>query len=175
LCAEEERSVAEAGEYLPGFCRADTVVMGCGNRLLGDDGFGPEVISYLGDLDGIPGHVTLLDAGTGISRLLFDIVLAPSRPKRLIVVDAMRLGLPAGTVSSVSLDSFDSDRVKVFAEHQEPTGCLLKELRDMRGIEVVLLVAEPAFMPEEVSPGLSAVMGQAVVEAGELLRSILAG
>ena len=36
----------EAGDSLPGFCQADTVVMGCGNRLLGDDGFGPAVISY---------------------------------------------------------------------------------------------------------------------------------
>ena len=59
-------------------------------------------------------------------------------------------------MSALPLDSMKPDQVRSFAEHQEPTSCLLKELRDMGGIEVMLLVAEPEFMPEEVSPGLSA-------------------
>ena len=174
MCAESGREIQEVGEYLPDFCRADTVVMGCGNRLLGDDGFGPALVSSLRDLGGIPERVVLLDAGTGITRLLFDIALAPSKPRRLIVVDAMKLGLPAGTLSFVPLDSFTPERLRVFSEHQEPTSCLLRELRDLSGIEVLLLVAEPEFMPDEVSPGLSSAMQHAVVQAGKLIRSDLA-
>jgi coenzyme F420 hydrogenase subunit delta len=171
LFVRSDRKVAEVGDDLPDFCRADVVVMGCGNRLLGDDGFGPAVISYLRHFDGVPNGVALLDAGTGISRILFDIALAPSRPSSLIVVDAMKLGLPAGTVSCAALESFPSKQAKVFSEHQEPTSCLLRELRDMRGIHVTLLVAEPGFTPEEVSPGLSPVMSDAVKQAGKLIRS----
>lgn len=175
MFVENGRKVIEVGECLPDFCRADTVVMGCGNRLLGDDGFGPAVVSYLKQCDEVPKGVALLDAGTGISRILFDIALTPSKPSRLIVVDAMKLGLPAGTVSCVALESFQSEQEKVFSEHQEPTSCLLRELRDMMGIQVTLLVAEPGFTPEEVSPGLSPAMLRAVGEAGELIRSGLPG
>ena len=174
MFVENDRKGVEVGECLPDFCRADAVVMGCGNRLLGDDGFGPAVISYLKQCDGVPKGMALLDAGTGISRILFDIALTPSKPGRLIVVDAMKLGLPAGSVSCVGLDSFRSEQAKVFSEHQEPTSCLLRELRDMRGIQVTLLVAEPGFTPDEVSPGLSPAMLDAVREAGELIRSGLA-
>ncbi len=173
MCAEDRENMVEAGDSLPGFCRAGTLVMGCGNRLLGDDGFGPEVIRYLRDRCCIPDGVQLLDAGTGISRLLFDIVLAPSRPRRLIVVDAMRRGLPAGTVSALPLDAIRPDEVRAFAAHQEPTSCLLKELRDMGGIEVTLLVAEPDFMPPEVCPGLSPVMKEAVLKAGDIVTRLL--
>ena len=173
MSANSTRSV-EAGEELPDFCRAETVVMGCGNVLLGDDGFGPAVVSYLRQAGGVRDSVALLDAGTGISRLLFDIALAPSRPRKLVVVDAMKLGLPAGTVSCVPLDSFETRSTRVFAEHQEPTSCLLKELRDMAGIEVVLVAGEPELMPEEVCPGLSHVMKQAVIEAARQIASELA-
>jgi coenzyme F420 hydrogenase subunit delta len=170
LFVENDRKPTEVGDYLPDFCRADIVVMGCGNRLLGDDGFGPALIACLKEGGGVSENVALLDAGTGISRILFDMALAPSKPHKLIVVDAMKLGLPAGTVSCVSLDSFQSEQSKVFSEHQEPTSCLLRELRDMSGIEVVLLVAEPGFTPEEVAPGLSPAMSDAVREAAAFVR-----
>ena len=171
--ADSQRDFTEPGEDLPGFCQADTVVMGCGNRLLGDDGFGPALISYLRDYAPVPKRTVLLDAGTGISRLLFDMALSPSRPRRLIVVDAMRLGLPPGTVSVLPLDSFTTEHTRTFAEHQEPTSCLLKELRDLSGIEVTLLVAEPEFMPGEVSPGLSPAIQRAVLKAGRLIEPSL--
>ncbi len=167
-CAKDRVDSVEAGDCLPGFCRAETVVMGCGNRLLGDDGFGPEVIACLRDHCRIPDGVVLLDAGTGISRLLFDIALAPRKPRRLIVVDAMRLGLAPGTVSVVSLDKLEN-QVRSFSAHQEPTSQLLKELRELVGIEVVMLVAEPEFMPEEVSPGLSPALREAVPKACEII------
>jgi coenzyme F420 hydrogenase subunit delta len=102
LCAKDREDIVEAGDSLPGFCHADTVVMGCGNVLLGDDGFGPEVIRYLRDR-GLPDNVVLLDAGTGISRILFDIALAPTKPGRLVVVDAMKLDLPAGVDVEIKL------------------------------------------------------------------------
>lgn len=174
MYAKDRGDIPEAGDCLPGFCRADTVVMGCGNILLGDDGFGPEVIRYLLDGGRIPDNVMLLDAGTGISRLLFDIALSPCKPRRLIVVDAMRLGLPPGTVSALPLDSVRPEQVRTFADHQEPTSVLLKELRDMGGIEVTLLVAEPEFMPAEVCPGLSPAMREAVLKAGEFIVPSLA-
>ncbi len=172
MFVDKVRSVKVA-EELPDFCRAETVVMGCGNVLLGDDGFGPAVVSYLREGSGLQNNFALIDAGTGISRLLFDIALASSRPRKLVVVDAMRLGLPGGTVSCVSLDSFQARSTRIFAEHQEPTSCLLKELRDMAGIDFVLVAAEPKFMPEEVSPGLSDVMTHAVVEASAIISSLL--
>ena len=174
MCAEVFEDIVEAGDSLPGFCRADTVVMGCGNRLLGDDGFGPAVISHLREHCQVPHNAVLLDAGTGISRILFDIALAPLKPRRLIVVDAMKHGLQPGTVSTLPLH-FAGNHTHVISAHQEPTSQLLKELRELGGMEVVMLVAEPEFMPEEVSPGLSPAMRCAVLKAGELIVQSLHG
>ena len=165
---KDRMNCVEAGDIIPDLYRADTLVMGCGNRLLGDDGFGLEVISYLRDQCRIPEDVMLLDAGMGISRLLFDIALSPRKPRQLIVVDTMRRGLPPGTISALSLDSIENGTHAASA-HSEPTSQLLKELRELGEMEVVMLVAEPEFMPKEVSPGLSPIMQKAVLKSSELI------
>ncbi len=84
----------------------------------------------------------------------------------------MRLGLPAGTVSVLPLESIEN-QVRSFSAHQEPTSQLLKDLRELGGIEVIMLVAEPDFMPPEVSPGLSPAMREAVLKAGDYIDTRL--
>lgn len=47
---------------------AEIIVVGCGNILFADDGFGPEVIKALGEYskeNPLPDNVMLIDAGTG--------------------------------------------------------------------------------------------------------------
>lgn len=123
----------------------------------------------------MPDGVLALDTGMGVTRILFDLALAPRKPQRLIVADAMRLGEPPGTVSLVPLDSLEIKRVRAFSVHQEPTSCLLKELSELSGIEVFLLAAEPERMPQEVSPGLSAAVRDAISAACDLLQDLIGG
>ncbi|NCC77733.1 MAG: hydrogenase maturation protease, partial [Clostridia bacterium] len=64
------------------------VFLGCGNILLGDDGFGPAVIERL-QRAALPETVEAIDVGTSIREHLLDYLLDPRlRPRRLVVVDA---------------------------------------------------------------------------------------
>ncbi len=69
----------------------DCLVLGCGNPLFGDDGFGPAVVDHLHACCEIPVHVGCLDVGTAISGLLFDLLLSDRKPRRLVLVDAIDL------------------------------------------------------------------------------------
>ncbi|MBN8509446.1 MAG: hydrogenase maturation protease [Burkholderiales bacterium] len=75
-----------------GAAAAGTVVLGLGNRLLGDDAAGPLVIDRLARAPAT--SATLLDGGTVGLALLPAIEDA----KALVAVDAARFGAPTGTV-----------------------------------------------------------------------------
>jgi hydrogenase maturation protease len=70
-----------------------TLILGLGNLLLGDEGVGVHAARALAD-GGLPAGVAALDAGTALLEALPDLETADL----LIVVDAMRGGGPPGTV-----------------------------------------------------------------------------
>ena len=67
----------------------DVLVLGCGNILFGDDGFGPCVVEYLKRCVELPENVSVINAGTSVRGILFDLILSPQRPKKIIVIDAV--------------------------------------------------------------------------------------
>ena len=152
---------------VPEYCRKPVLVLGCGNTLFGDDGFGPSVIGYMFDTVNPPRNVCLLDVGTGAREVLFDIALGDRRPRRIIVVDAMDCGKEPGTVLALDLDAIPENKRDDFSIHQVPTSNLLKELRDFCKVEVVLIVCQPADIPQEVRPGLSGPAQRARKQAAE--------
>lgn len=150
------------------------VIFGCGNVLLGDDGFGPAVIAALQG-SGLPEIVRTIDAGTGIREYLLDYLLLPAlRPALLIVVDAgYEEGAPAGQMRECHPAAIPAQKIHDFSLHQFPTINLLKELQDETGIEVVLLIAQTAAVPDHIAPGLSATMNAAVPEACRRIHRIV--
>jgi len=157
--------------WLPEYCRKPVLVLGCGNILLGDDGFGPAVIGHISRRNNLPNHVCLLDVGTSARKILFDIILSSRKPARIIVVDAMDFGGTPGTLSRLDIDSIPENKTDDFSLHQVPTSNLLRELRDLCGVEVIVTVCQPADIPEEVKPGLSMPARSAVARAGEAVLS----
>jgi coenzyme F420 hydrogenase subunit delta len=63
------------------FSNVEKIVIGVGNILFGDDGFGPKVIEYLKSNYDIKENVLLIDAGTAVREILFDILLSDIRLK----------------------------------------------------------------------------------------------
>ncbi|HSO08623.1 MAG TPA: hydrogenase maturation protease, partial [Desulfoprunum sp.] len=62
-----------------------TVIFGCGNVVMGDDGYGPAVVDALNSRYQLPPGVEAIDAGTCIREYLFDYILtADGRPDRII-------------------------------------------------------------------------------------------
>ncbi len=154
---------------LPDFCRKPTLVLGCGNMLFGDDGFGCAVVDYVEAHYQVPETVCLLDVGTGVRKLLFTLCLSPARPQRLIILDAIDAGSAPGEVFEIDPSAIPVVKLDDFSLHQLPTSNLLRELQEICGVEVRVLACQTGPLPEEVSEGLSDAVSRAVPEAAEWL------
>ena len=150
----------------------DILVLGCGNILFGDDGFGPSVAEYLKNCVELPKNVSVINAGTSVRGILFDLILSPQRPKKIIVIDAVDTKRKPGEVFNLNVDEFPLNKIDDFTLHEMPTSNLLKELKEFCNVDVIVIAAQIEQMPEAVSPGLSdALMESVAVAAEEVLRS----
>ncbi len=150
------------------------IVLGCGNVLFGDDGFGPEVVKFLNENFKIPDDVEAIDAGTSVRNILFDLVLNPSRPEKVIIVDAVDIGRTPGEVFEIDISSIPPIKIDDFSMHQLPTSSLLRELKDICGVDVRIICVQVQHIPEEVKPGLSDVVKKAIPVACErILKEII--
>ncbi len=155
------------------YCKARIVVLGCGNILFGDDGFGPEAVEYLQANYELPDDVYALNCGLSVRELLFTITLSDIRPERIIIVDAMDVGKTPGEVFEVDVTEIPEKKIDDFSMHQLPTSNLLKELKNICGVDVKIISAQVQHIPEEVSPGLSEVVRDSIPAVCEKILSAL--
>jgi hydrogenase maturation protease len=80
-----------------------TLILGIGNNLLTDEGVGVHVVQYLEKHHPDTPDVTFLDGGT----LSFTLAEPMAEHDNLIVVDAARLGEPAGTIKCFEGEDMD--------------------------------------------------------------------
>jgi coenzyme F420 hydrogenase subunit delta len=147
---------AESNKMTHDLFQKECLVLGCGNPLLGDDGFGPAVIDHLHAHCQIPDHTACIDVGTAISGLLFDILLSDRKPRRMILVDAIDMqGKQPGEILEIDIDAFPQAKITDFTPHQFPTVNMLKEIRDFTAIDLHVLAVQIEHIPDEVQPGLS--------------------
>lgn len=156
-------------DYAPDYYQKATLILGVGNILFGDDGFGPAVAEYLQEHGRASADVAILDIGTGVREILFNIILSEKRPDRIVIVDALECGREPGEVFLVSVEEIPEKKSHDFSVHMMPTLNMLKELRDLCHVEVVILAAQPEGIPEMVHSGLSAKMEKAVPEAARYI------
>ena len=149
-------------QVIADYCKARVVILGCGNILFGDDGLGPEAVEYLKENYQLPPDVFALNCGLSVRELLFTITLSEIRPERIIIVDAMDVGKTAGEVFEVDITEIPAIKIDDFSMHQLPTSNLLKELKNICGVDVKIISAQVQHIPEEVSPGLSEVIRDSI-------------
>jgi coenzyme F420 hydrogenase subunit delta len=142
-------------DYLPAYCLKPVLILGVGNILFGDDGFGPAVIGELEGRGLMPENVCLVDAGTGARKYLFTLALSERRPSEIIIVDAVDKGRGPGEVFEIELDEIPFEKTDDFSMHQVPSSNLLKEIKETGGIKVRIIVCQVSGIPEEIQPGLS--------------------
>jgi len=153
---------------LPDFCRKPTLILGCGNILFGDDGFGCAVVECLEACFELPeDDVCLLDVGTGVRKVLFTLCLSPVRPRRVLILDALDVGREPGELFEISPRDIPANKCDDFSVHQLPTSNLLRELEEQCGVEVRVLGCQTATLPAEICPGLSGPVLRAVPEVAE--------
>jgi len=134
----------------------EIIVFGCGNVLFGDDGFGPELIRYLRENFDVKENTALIDAGTSIRDILFNIALNELKNlKKIIIIDIADLGKKPGDFIMVGADELPGKDIRSFSMHQVPTSKLIRDLVELKNLDVKLFLVQPGRIPESVSPGLS--------------------
>ena len=147
---------------IPGIPDKDVLVFGCGNILLSDDGFGPRVAEELLKNYHFPGNVGVINAGTGIRNILFDIVLSEKKPVKIIIIDAIDAGKTPGEIFELPIDEIPEVKIDNFSMHQLPTSNLLKELKDLCKVDVIIIACQVENIPTEVTTDISAKLMDAI-------------
>ncbi len=146
------------------------LILGCGNILFGDDGFGPEVIGYLEAHYRLPETVLAQDMGTSLQEFLFDLLIAPVKPKRVFIIDAIsRVGQKSGELFEIDLAQFSEREKSGRPFHQFPSLAQLQELQGLTGVDIRILVVQTRELPETVRPGLSPEIKEAIPRACDWL------
>lgn len=154
---------------IPDYCVKPVLILGCGNILFGDDGFGPGVVEYLKQNYSIPENAEVINAGCSVRNILFDIILAEEKPKKLIIVDAFDTGRMPGEFFEIPIEDIPGIKIDDFSMHQLPTSNLLKELKFLCNVYVKVYACQPENIPESVSVGLSKKLNDIIPEICKLL------
>ena len=154
---------------------SSTVIFGCGNTLMGDDGFGPAVVEKLNSDAVLPASAEAIDAMTGVREYLFDYLLSEEgRPDHIIILDAVDFeGKAPGEIFCIESSSIPAKKIHDFSLHQFPTVNLLQELETHTSIRVTILAAQAEYIPAEIEPGLTESMKSAVTKACEQILRIV--
>jgi coenzyme F420 hydrogenase subunit delta len=146
------------------------LIFGCGNPLLGDDGFGPEVIDHLNRMGRLPRSAAAIDVGTSIGDILFDFLLSPRKPQNLFIIDAVcQPGRRPGDLFEVAIEDVPSNKSGDFSLHQFPSVNLLRELLESGSMRIHILVVQVSAIPQVLQPGLSQEVREAIPRACEWL------
>ena len=151
----------------------EILVLGCGNVLFGDDGFGPEVVEYLQKNYEISPEVYVINAGLSVREILFTITLSDNRPKRIIIVDAVDISRQPGEIFELDISEMPDIKIDDFSMHQIPTSNLLRELKNMCGVDIRIISAQVQNIPDEVSPGLSQAIRDSIPTACDMILHAL--
>jgi len=153
---------------VPEYVKKRVLILGVGNVLFGDDGFGPAAAGYLLKNFRIPDDVYVMDAGISAGDILFNIALSQVKPKKIIILDAVDVKRKPGEVFELPIDDLPASKMSDFSMHFFPSPNILKELRESMGIDIVILACQAKRMPDSVSPGLSDVIAQALPRVSKM-------
>ncbi|MGA1848688.1 MAG: hydrogenase maturation protease [Thermoplasmatota archaeon] len=117
-------------------------VIGVGNEFMGDDGIGPLIISRLGEIDGFPTDVDLIDEGSGGMRIIHDM----EGYDKVLIIDAADFGGAPGEFRIFNPE--DIDTVKKISGRSLHEMDLIKtiELARMMGrapSEIMIMAIQP--------------------------------
>ncbi|MFC1524917.1 hydrogenase maturation protease [Planctomycetota bacterium] len=160
-------------DWNPEYYTKRIMVFGCGNVLLGDDGLGPAVTEHLAQKYTIPPDVCVVNIGTSIREILFDLILMEKRPERIVIIDAVDhsdQGRKPGEIFEIVLEEVPEKKMSDFSLHLSPTTNLLKELRDLGHIDVRIIACQVESIPQEITGGLSRPVQAAVPQVSKLIQ-----
>jgi len=147
------------------------LVLGIGNALMNDDGFGVRVIERLQENYRFPAEVTVLDGGT----LGLDLLPRLEAADKLLIIDALEMGADTGSVFRLEGEAVPRAFANKLSVHQMGVQDLLAvaELQGYCPSELVIWGVQPGSieMALTLSEPVAAAIDEVVSGVIEELRS----
>jgi len=122
-----------------------TIIVGVGNRLLGDEGVGLHVIDNLSQIP-MPSNVDVVDCGCDLLSLIPHL----NKPQKIIVIDAIRAGGKPGEIYRLDYNELKTRGVEMQSSHQvratDALGLLKQIYPVLAGCEIIIIGIEPEAM-----------------------------
>lgn len=139
----------------------ENLIVGCGNILFGDDGFGPKVIEYMKENNiKLSGDTCLIDGGTSAPHYIFT--LPQDKWKNIIIIDIASMNEKSGTIKILTLDEVKEED-RYMDVHGMSVTYPLHDLKDKINIKIV--ACQPENVPQEVDLNLTKTIEKSIPEA----------
>ena len=143
-----------------------TIVLGIGNPLGGDDAAGTCAVDILNQMchrakNPLPTEIIAIDAGTAPES--YTSVIRRQRPDLLILIDAADMGLPPGTLRTITPDKIN---ILSFSTHHIPIPMFISYVEEFCGKVLVIGV-----QPEQTETGKS--ISKAVQKSVKKLAEVI--
>ncbi|ABR53988.1 coenzyme F420-reducing hydrogenase delta subunit [Methanococcus vannielii SB] len=157
---------------MPGYLNKEVLVLGCGNVLFGDDGFGYAIVNKLNELkEEYPilksDKIQIIDAGTGASHFILSLIDDQTPLKKIIIADIIDYGLIPGELKK--LYAFDLPNIAKYHidAHDMPLAGMLKDIHENYGVKIVVVGCQQKNVPApdillELSPEVNSAIDDAV-------------
>lgn len=164
---EEVGATLRGGPGRPaGLPLQQTLIVGVGNPLLGDEGIGLHAVRNLSQLP-MPPDVDILDCGCDLLNLVSYI----DKPKKIIILDAIRAGRKPGQIYRFDFDELETIQTETCSAHQLQTVDALRLLRKvcpcLSCCEITVIGIEPKVM--ELSGDLSEEVRESIADLTRLV------
>ena len=158
---------------VPSYYNCEVLILGCGNILFGDDGFGPLVADELLKNYNLPENVNVINAGSSVRNILFDIALSEKKPGKIIIIDAIDAAKTPGEIFELPIDEIPENKIDDFSMHQIPTSNLLKELKELCKVDIIIIACQVERILEEVTDSISKKITDAIPEVCKRIKEII--
>ena len=144
----------------------DIMVVGVGNRLLGDEGIGLYIIDNLSQIP-MPTNVNIIDCGCDLLSLMSYL----NKPQKIIIIDAVRGGGKPGDIYRFDYNKLPTTKDRTQSGHQMKTIFILGLLKSVYPVladsEITLIGVEPKTL--ELSDNLSQDVKERIADVTKLV------
>ncbi|MCL2142275.1 MAG: coenzyme F420-reducing hydrogenase, FrhD protein [Methanimicrococcus sp.] len=160
---------------MPEYLEKEVLILGCGNILFGDDGFGAAVVQKLNAVKESHPQLNsqktgIIDAGTGASHFILSLIDEKTPIKKIIIVDIVDYGLAPGEMILLSPKDLPNIPKYHIDAHDMPLAGMLTDLNADFGIEIVVIGCQYKNMPApDICLELSDEVAAAIDKAAEMV------
>jgi coenzyme F420 hydrogenase subunit delta len=146
----------------------EILIVGCGNPLFADDGFGPAVAEEMQKLS-LPNNISIIDAGLGGPHFIFPLI-DPEVTKKLIIVCAADFDAEPGSIAKFRVEDLPPNSFR--DAHSEDLNNPLQRIKGK--VEIIILGCQPSRITDpEMEIGLSDEVSHAVPKTIRIILELI--